>query len=181
MPSLHRRGRGAGGGLGARRRDAAPGLAIAGLVVVLDQLTKWAILTWLERAIALTPFFNLVVVWNRGVSFGMFDSAGRLGPWVLPGLALAVVVLLLGWLRRVDHLITAAGLGLIIGGAIGNVIDRVRFGAVIDFLDFPCAGLALAGVQRRRQRDLYRRCTLAGRRLADAASPQYITGLLRLR
>ena len=154
------------------------GLAIAGLVVVLDQLSKWAILISLHRAIALTPFFNLVVVWNRGVSFGMFDSAGRLGPWVLTGLALAVVVLLLGWLRRVDHLLTAAGLGLIIGGAMGNVIDRVRFGAVVDF---PCAGLALAGFQRRGQRDLYRRCTLAGRRLADAASPQYITGLLRIR
>jgi signal peptidase II len=116
------------------------GLAIAGLVIVLDQLTKWAILTWLERAIALTPFFNLVVVWNRGVSFGMFDSASSLGPWILSGLALAVVVLLLGWLRRVDHPITAAGLGLIIGGAIGNVIDRVRFGAVIDFLDFHALG-----------------------------------------
>jgi signal peptidase II len=116
------------------------GLAIAGLIVVLDQLTKWAILTWLDRAITLTPFFNLIVVWNRGVSFGMFDSASRLGPWVLSGLALAVVVLLLGWLRRVDHPLTAAGLGLIIGGAIGNVIDRVRFGAVIDFLDFHALG-----------------------------------------
>jgi signal peptidase II len=117
-----------------------PGLAIAGLVVVLDQLTKWAILTSLDRTIALTPFFNLVVVWNRGVSFGMFDSSGRLGPWVLSGLALAVVVLLLGWLRRVDHPLTAVGLGLIIGGATGNVIDRVRFGAVIDFLDFHALG-----------------------------------------
>jgi signal peptidase II len=116
------------------------GLAIAGLVVVLDQLTKWAILTWLDRAIALTPFFNLVVVWNRGVSFGMFDSASRLGPWILSGLALAVVVLLLGWLRRVAHPLTSAGLGLIIGGAIGNVLDRVRFGAVIDFLDFHALG-----------------------------------------
>jgi signal peptidase II len=116
------------------------GLAIAGLVVVLDQLTKWAVLSLLDRAIALTPFFNLVVVWNRGVSFGMFDSAGGLGPWVLSGLALAVVVLLLGWLRRVNEFITAAGLGLIIGGAVGNVIDRARFGAVVDFLDFHALG-----------------------------------------
>ena len=116
------------------------GLAVAGLVVVLDQLTKWAILAWLDRAIALTPFFNLVVVWNRGVSFGMFDSDGALAPWLLSGLALAVVALLLGWLRRVDHPLTAAGLGLIIGGAVGNVIDRVRFGAVIDFLDFHALG-----------------------------------------
>jgi signal peptidase II len=116
------------------------GLAIAGLVVVLDQLTKWAILIWLERAMVLTPFFNLVLVWNRGVSFGMFDSESRVGPWVLSGLAFAVVVLLLGWLRRVDDPLTATGLGLIIGGAIGNVIDRVRFGAVIDFLDFHALG-----------------------------------------
>ena len=116
------------------------GLVVAGTVVVLDQLTKWAILTWLDRAIALTPFFNLVMVWNRGVSFGMFDSDGALAPWLLSGLALAVVVALLVWLRRVDHPLTAAGLGLIIGGAIGNVIDRVRFGAVLDFLDFHALG-----------------------------------------
>ena len=75
------------------------GLVVAGGVVVLDQLTKWAILTWLERDIALTPFFNLVLVWNKGVSFGMFDSGGALAPWLLSGLALAVVVALLVWLR----------------------------------------------------------------------------------
>jgi signal peptidase II len=116
------------------------GLVVAAVVVVLDQLTKWAILIWLERAMVLTPFFNLVLVWNRGVSFGMFDSESRVGPWVLSGLAFAVVALLLGWLRRVDDPLTATGLGLIIGGAIGNVIDRVRFGAVIDFLDFHALG-----------------------------------------
>ena len=116
------------------------GLVVAGAVVVLDQLTKWAVLAWLDQVIALTPFFNLVLVWNPGVSFGMFDSAGAHGPWILSGLALAVVVALLIWLRRVDHPLTAAGLGLIIGGALGNVIDRVRFGAVIDFLDVHAAG-----------------------------------------
>ena len=116
------------------------GLVIAGTVVVLDQLTKWAILTWLDRAIALTPFFNLVVVWNRGVSFGMLDSDGALAPWLLSGLALAVVAALLLWLRRVEHPLPGAGLGLIIGGAVGNVIDRVRFGAVIDFLDVHALG-----------------------------------------
>src|SRR5690606_9236152 len=67
-------------------------------------------------------------------------STSPLGPWVLSGLALAVVVLLLVWLRRVDHVLTATGLGLIIGGALGNVIDRVRFGAVLDFLDFHAFG-----------------------------------------
>jgi signal peptidase II len=116
------------------------GLAVAAAVVVLDQLTKWAILTWLDRAFALTPFFNLVVVWNRGVSFGMFDSDGALAPWLLSGLALAVVLALLVWLRRVEHPLPGVGLGLIIGGAVGNVIDRVRFGAVIDFLDVHALG-----------------------------------------
>jgi signal peptidase II len=116
------------------------GLVIAGTVVVLDQLTKWAILAWLDRAIALTPFFNLVVVWNRGVSFGMFDSHGALAPWLLSGLALAVVAALLLWLTRIEHPLPGTGLGLIIGGALGNVIDRVRFGAVIDFLDVHALG-----------------------------------------
>jgi signal peptidase II len=116
------------------------GVVAAGSVVVLDQLTKWAILTWLDQVIALTPFFNLVLVWNRGVSFGMFDSGGALAPWLLSGLALAVVVALLVWLRRVEHPLPGVGLGLIIGGAVGNVIDRVRFGAVIDFLDVHALG-----------------------------------------
>jgi signal peptidase II len=116
------------------------GLVIAGLVIVVDQLSKWAILTLLGDPIAVTPFFNLVVVWNRGVSFGMFDSTGAYAPWLLSGLALAVVVALVFWLRRVDHALAAAALGLIIGGALGNVIDRVRFGAVVDFLDFHALG-----------------------------------------
>jgi signal peptidase II len=116
------------------------GLVVAGLVVVLDQLTKWAVLSWLDQPIALTPFFNLVLVWNRGVSFGMFDSDGALAPWLLSSLALAVTVALLVWLRRVEHPLTAVGLGLIVGGAVGNVIDRVRFGAVVDFLDVHAAG-----------------------------------------
>jgi signal peptidase II len=117
-----------------------PGLVVAGLVIVLDQLSKWAVLMFLEDPTAVTPFFNLVVVWNRGVSFGMFDTAGALGPWLLSGLALAVVAALVFWLRRVEHSLAGVALGLIIGGALGNVIDRVRFGAVVDFLDFHAYG-----------------------------------------
>ena len=117
-----------------------PGLVVAGLVIVLDQLSKWAILMFLDDPTAVTPFLNLVVVWNRGVSFGMFDTAGALGPWLLSGLALAVVAALVVWLRRVKHSLAGVALGLIIGGALGNVIDRVRFGAVFDFLDFHAYG-----------------------------------------
>lgn len=119
------------------------GLVIAALTVALDQLSKWAALEVLDLpggAIQVTPFFNLVMVWNRGVSFGMFNSAGALAPWFLAGLALAVVVGLVIWLQRADQVLTGLGLGLIIGGALGNVIDRVRFGAVVDFLDFHALG-----------------------------------------
>jgi signal peptidase II len=119
------------------------GLTVALASLVLDQLGKWAALAWLDPAdppLMVTPFFNLVLVWNRGVSFGMFNSGGALAPWLLSGVALAVVIGLVVWLRRSDQLLTAFGLGLVIGGALGNVIDRIRFGAVIDFLDFRLAG-----------------------------------------
>jgi signal peptidase II len=70
----------------------------------------------------------------------MFHSSGAFAPWLLSGLALAVVIGLVIWLKRTDQLLTGLGLGLVIGGAAGNVIDRIRFGAVIDFLDFHLAG-----------------------------------------
>jgi signal peptidase II len=116
------------------------GLGVALVTVVLDQATKAIALATLEQPIVVTPFFNLVLVWNRGVSFGMFNSGGALAPWLLSGLALAVVIGLVIWLRRADQLLTALGLGLVIGGAVANVIDRIRFGAVVDFLDFHLAG-----------------------------------------
>ena len=119
------------------------GLTVALVLLVLDQLAKWAALDVLDlaaRPIVVTPFFNLVMVWNRGVCFGMLDSLGAVAPWLLSGLALAVVVGLLFWLRRSEHAMMAIGLGLVIGGALGNVIDRLRYGAVVDFLDFHVAG-----------------------------------------
>jgi signal peptidase II len=119
------------------------GLTVALVLLGLDQLTKWAALYLLDlaaRPIAVTPFFNLVMVWNRGVSFGMLDRLGAVAPWLLSGLALAVVIGLLFWLRRSENAMMAIGLGLVIGGALGNVIDRLRYGAVVDFLDFHLAG-----------------------------------------
>jgi signal peptidase II len=119
------------------------GLAVALATLGLDQLGKWAALAALDPGsppLRVTPFFNLVLVWNRGVSFGMFNSGAAFAPWLLSGLALAVVVGLLVWLKRSDQLLTGLGLGLVIGGALGNMIDRIRFGAVVDFLDFHLAG-----------------------------------------
>ena len=118
------------------------GLGIAALVVALDQATKWWIIDVLmqpPRIIPVAPFFNIVVAWNRGVSFGMFDSDSPFTAWILSGLALAIVVALTVWLRRADRLPVAAALGLVIGGALGNVADRLQYGAVRDFLDFHVA------------------------------------------
>ena len=119
------------------------GLGVAAVVIALDQATKW----WIIDAfltppgiIPVTPFFNIVMAWNRGVSFGMFDSDSTAAVWILSALALAIVAALAVWLRRTDRLLVAAALGLVIGGALGNVADRLQFGAVRDFLDFHAAG-----------------------------------------
>ncbi len=119
------------------------GLSLAALVVGLDQASKWWILADVmdpPRVIPVTPFFNIVVVWNRGVSFGILNQESAWVPWLLSALAAAICVGLFIWLRRADGRWLAGGLGLIIGGALGNVIDRVRFGAVFDFLDVHAAG-----------------------------------------
>lgn len=114
------------------------GMATALFIIVLDQLSKWYVLDileiWKNSPINIASFFNLVMVWNHGISFGML-SHHRL-PWVLIALALVIIVVLVRWLTRVKHRISALAIGLVIGGAIGNVIDRIRFGAVFDFLDF---------------------------------------------
>jgi signal peptidase II len=120
-----------------------PGIGIAILVIAADQLTKWWILYEVmapPRVIEVTPFFNLVMTWNPGISFGLFNTGSPLNALVLSVLALLIVALLLVWLYRSDRLFIGGGIGLISGGAIGNVIDRVRFGAVADFLDFHVAG-----------------------------------------
>jgi signal peptidase II len=78
--------------------------------------------------------------WNTGVSFGLFASDGVLGRWLLPAFAAVVVVGLLVWLWRTESRWTGIALGLIMGGAVGNLVDRVRYGAVADFLDLHLAG-----------------------------------------
>lgn len=115
------------------------GLLLAGLVAFLDQVSKWLVLEFLMQqthVIKITPFFNIVSAWNRGVSFSMFSSSHPATPIILSILALIIVGCLIRWLRDVKDCWTVVALGLIIGGAVGNIIDRVRFGAVYDFLDF---------------------------------------------
>ena len=118
------------------------GLAVASVIVIADQVIKWwaiGVLGEQPQGIEVLPFFNLVLVWNRGISFGIFGG-GALPPWLLGAVALAVTLALVIWLRRVETRLLAATIGLVIGGALGNVIDRFRFGAVADFLDFHWGG-----------------------------------------
>ena len=119
------------------------GLTVAAAILVSDQISKWVILEHVmqpPRIIEVTGFFNLVMVWNPGVSFGMFGDSGEVGRWLLTALALGISAFLLNWLRQLDRWLPALAIGMVIGGAIGNVIDRVRFGAVADFLDFHVLG-----------------------------------------
>ncbi len=116
-------------------------LAVA--LVVLDQFSKWLIVMVFAQnphPIQVFPFFNIVLVWNRGISFGAFNELGAWGPWVLIILSLVISLVFARWLARSENLWTALGIGAIIGGAIGNVIDRLRFGAVVDFLDVSVLG-----------------------------------------
>ena len=125
-----------------RRQSLTFGFSVASVLLLLDQLSKWWVVSDLmnpPRVIELTPFFNLVMVWNTGITFGLFGHAAW-GRWAFAGLALAIVAILVSWLSRAVYRRTAFALGLVIGGAIGNVIDRIRWGAVADFLDFHVAG-----------------------------------------
>jgi signal peptidase II len=119
------------------------GLIIALMILALDQVSKWWILAIVmqpPRLIEVTSFFNLVLVWNRGISFGLFNNDSPWNSIILTAVALLISGGLAVWLTRVRRTGTAIAIGLIIGGALGNVFDRVRFGAVCDFLDLHAFG-----------------------------------------
>ncbi|WIM11634.1 signal peptidase II [Enhydrobacter sp.] len=115
-------------------------MGLVALTLIVDQASKEVILRYLLKVGGLKSviegFFQLVVVWNRGVSFGLLSGDRTVPPWALSGVAIAVCIGLFLWLRRTDRLLTGWGIGLVMGGAIGNVIDRARWGAVFDFADF---------------------------------------------
>ena len=114
------------------------GVLAALLVLLADQGSKWWVLHVLNLPVRgqvrVLPVLSLTMVWNQGVTFGLFHQSGAWGPWLLAAIALAVVGVLAVWLRRAESLPVALSLGAIAGGAVGNVVDRVRFGAVVDFL-----------------------------------------------
>jgi signal peptidase II len=119
------------------------GLIVAAAILIADVATKLFFLDLMQKnpaGIEVTPFFNFVMVWNTGVSFGLFQEDSSSRSWTLIAVSLVVMLWLLWWLWRVQSALVATALGMIIGGAIGNVIDRYRFGAVFDFLDFHAFG-----------------------------------------
>lgn len=115
------------------------GLFIALGVIVVDQISKYVVMHYIlseYAALIVTPFFAVVRAWNTGVSFSMFNNFGIRGVYILSGIALIIVALLLKWLKSEKNRSVQVALGFIIGGALGNVIDRIHLGAVFDFLDF---------------------------------------------
>jgi signal peptidase II len=120
----------------ADRRIFRLGLILCAGIIVADQVTKFIILSVMEQhpfGIPILPVFSLVTAWNPGISFSMLRGVG---PAVLSSIAILVSLGLIYWLTRVENRLTAIGIGCVAGGALGNVIDRFRFGAVFDFLDF---------------------------------------------
>ena len=119
------------------------GLAVAALACLLDQASKLYLLFVYDleaNPTRLGPFFDFVLTRNTGISYGLFQTSGALGQWVLLGVKAAAVVLLWAWLSRAESRLTAVSLGLIIGGAIGNGIDSVGYGWVVDFVFFHVSG-----------------------------------------
>jgi signal peptidase II len=118
-------------------------LVLAALILAADQATKWWIVNHVmapPRVIEVTPFFNIVMVWNRGVTFGMLGMGGEAMRWLLAAASLAIVAVLLVWLGRTGRRLSGLAIGAVIGGALGNVADRVFLGKVADFLDFHLMG-----------------------------------------
>jgi signal peptidase II len=119
------------------------GLAPALVVAIADQASKWWVLLDVmnpPRILEMTPFFNVVLTFNRGVSFGLLDSDSPWGQPLLIALAFGISIFLVLWLRKADSVLAARAIGLTLGGALGNVIDRFVHGGVVDFLDFHAFG-----------------------------------------
>jgi signal peptidase II len=115
------------------------GLAVAALVCALDQASKLYLLFVQDLAanpVRLGPFFDFVLARNTGISYGLFQTQGPLGQWVLLGFKALAVLALWMWLSRARGRLAALSLGLIIGGAVGNAIDRLAYGWVADFVFF---------------------------------------------
>ena len=116
------------------------GLGVALAAALLDQASKLYLLFVYELGargrVEIAPFLDFVLTKNTGISYGLFQSQGALGQWILLAIKTAAVVFLIVWLARSATRLTALSLGLIVGGAVGNAIDRLAYGWVADFVLF---------------------------------------------
>lgn len=117
------------------------------ITLVLDQLSKWLIVQWLDllnrgEIDVVSPILNFRMAWNQGVNFGLFANSADLMRWLLIAVAVVISVWVVWWVRR-ERLGAFAQIsaGLLVGGALGNVIDRIAYGAVADFLNMSCCGI----------------------------------------
>lgn len=107
------------------------------ILLAVDQLTKiWAVASFRDAPMEILPFFNFVLVWNDGVSFGMLREGHISGPLALTVLALVIMAIMAVWLTKTTRMMPFLAICSVMAGAAGNVIDRLRYGAVVDFLDF---------------------------------------------
>ena len=120
------------------------GMTIAAAILVADQFTKFLVLHGMELALGerrmIAPFVDFALTHNRGISYGLFQQDGEFGRWFLVCLKLAAAGLFAFWMARAQSRLVAASLGLLIGGAIGNALDRMVYGAVIDFVSLHAFG-----------------------------------------
>jgi signal peptidase II len=120
------------------------GFAVAAVTLFVDQANKlWMLYVYdigAKAPVVVTPFFDLILVWNEGISYGLLQQDSDLGRWLLIAFALATSLALVVWLSQITSRLGAASTGLIIGGAVGNAIDRIVHGAVADFFSFHAFG-----------------------------------------
>lgn len=121
----------------AKSRLPLVAYVLAVLVILLDQVSKLWVLDNLNvsETLEVLPFLHFSLTHNTGVSYGLFNNFGQAGRWLLSAFSLGVAITLAVWVRSAAKWLSALGVGLIIGGAVGNLIDRVRLGWVVDFLD----------------------------------------------
>ncbi|MBV9076609.1 MAG: signal peptidase II [Methylobacteriaceae bacterium] len=127
-----------------RPSPRAIGLPALALTFAADQVSKlWLLFSFdlpAREPVAVGPFMNLIVVWNHGVSYGLFQQQTELGRWLLVGVSVVASLVMAAWLRRAESPVLGLALGLIMGGALGNVIDRIAYGAVFDFVHLHAGG-----------------------------------------
>jgi signal peptidase II len=116
------------------------GFAVAILVLILDQLAKWFVthplgLNQIGDQLVLLPIFNFTYTQNEGISLGMLNATNPVGRWMLVLVTSAIAVGVAVWIGREKSRVDQAALGMVLGGALGNILDRVRFGYVVDFAD----------------------------------------------